>query len=230
MSAPFRFLETDQLVAFAAGHGIALTGEEPVEILRQVEELAIEEIAAEEGFGLVVEPEDLVGAFDEPFQAPRRRSRRKPSLANGHIHLPSIHIRWGEERRAGFDYEEDIYVEKAGSGRTVKRFITMTVLDGAGDVSFTRRTSDVLCPEEQADLEESLDLLTETDVLGDVDPVAKEEMEKRARFEYERQMRIIAGVEKACQVCWCSETRACSGGCIWAKPTICSRCWKDGVR
>jgi hypothetical protein len=42
--------------------------------------------------------------------------------------------------------------------------------------------------------------------------------------EEQRQLRIWAGKEHACRVCGCSESRACSGGCIWAEPDLCSRC------
>lgn len=48
-----------------------------------------------------------------------------------------------------------------------------------------------------------------------------EEMDAR---EAARQARIAAGVEHACASCGCSETRACPGGCVWAGPTLCSRC------
>lgn len=27
-----------------------------------------------------------------------------------------------------------------------------------------------------------------------------------------------------CQICGCSEFNACPGGCVWATPTLCSRC------
>jgi hypothetical protein len=42
--------------------------------------------------------------------------------------------------------------------------------------------------------------------------------------EAARLARIAAGVEDACRVCGCSETRACPGGCIWAEADLCSRC------
>lgn len=42
--------------------------------------------------------------------------------------------------------------------------------------------------------------------------------------EFHRQERIADGVEHACAVCGCSESRACSGGCVWATPNLCSRC------
>ena len=36
--------------------------------------------------------------------------------------------------------------------------------------------------------------------------------------------RVTSGAERVCHGCGCSETRACSGGCIWATATHCSRC------
>ncbi|HZP16811.1 MAG TPA: hypothetical protein VFB00_02520 [Terriglobales bacterium] len=46
----------------------------------------------------------------------------------------------------------------------------------------------------------------------------------RDDMEAERQARIAAGVERACIICGCSETRACAGGCVWANEKVCSRC------
>jgi hypothetical protein len=45
-----------------------------------------------------------------------------------------------------------------------------------------------------------------------------------AEAESQRQARIAAGVEHACVVCGCSESRGSPGGCVWAKPNLCSRC------
>lgn len=42
--------------------------------------------------------------------------------------------------------------------------------------------------------------------------------------ESKRQARIAAGIEHQCAHCGCSESRACPGGCVWATPTLCSRC------
>ncbi len=42
--------------------------------------------------------------------------------------------------------------------------------------------------------------------------------------EIARQLRIAAGEELQCVCCGCSETQACPGGCVWATPTLCSRC------
>jgi hypothetical protein len=55
-------------------------------------------------------------------------------------------------------------------------------------------------------------------------PAASAIMEECARKEFARQLRIVQGGEIACARCGCSETRACSGGCCWATPTLCSRC------
>lgn len=45
-------------------------------------------------------------------------------------------------------------------------------------------------------------------------------------FEEARQARIAAGVEMACSMCGCSDSRSCPGGCIWARPNLCSRCYR----
>ncbi|HLK50178.1 MAG TPA: hypothetical protein VKT49_18670 [Bryobacteraceae bacterium] len=44
--------------------------------------------------------------------------------------------------------------------------------------------------------------------------------------ELARRRRIAAGLERGCQNCGCSETRACLGGCIWVDQNVCSRCAK----
>ena len=89
-------------------------------------------------FGLVVDPEDLVGAFDEPFGAPSSPAETRAALA-----------------RAAAEFEG------AFPGGLV---------------------------------------------------------------EFQRQQRIAAGTEHACTRCGCSESRSCPGGCVWATPTLCSRC------
>jgi hypothetical protein len=55
-------------------------------------------------------------------------------------------------------------------------------------------------------------------------PAARPIMEECARKEFARQLRIAHGEERACAGCGCSETRACSGGCVWGSETLCSRC------
>jgi hypothetical protein len=48
-----------------------------------------------------------------------------------------------------------------------------------------------------------------------------------ARFEeIHRQRRIEAGIEDACRVCGCSESRPCEGGCVWVEVDLCSRCYR----
>jgi len=138
-----------------------------------------------------------------------------PNLWPGHIHLPSVHIR-GESGN-GFDYEEDLYIEGQGRRRTVRRIVRLVVIEG-GCVTLLRETRDVLCDEEIDLLEESL-----PDLLGE-SPNAIAWMEDRAREEFARQLRIADGQETACAGCGCSETRACSGGCVWATAALCSRC------
>jgi hypothetical protein len=32
----------------------------------------------------------------------------------------------------------------------------------------------------------------------------------------------------ACASCGCTDERACPGGCVWATPTLCSRCVLEG--
>jgi hypothetical protein len=68
-------------------------------------------------------------------------------------------------------------------------------------------------------LEESLPVLME-----EGNPDALEAMQEAARREFARQMRIAAGQERVCLGCGCSESRSCSGLCIWATRTLCSRC------
>jgi hypothetical protein len=141
---------------------------------------------------------------------PRGRAARQKQRVD-HIHLPSVHIRSGGD---GFDYDEDLYVR----GREVTREVKL-VIWSAGVAALERLTVDHLCDEEIAGLDESLGSL-----LVEGDPEAEACMEERARNEYARQLRILAGQEQVCFVCGCSESRACSGGCIWATARLCSRC------
>jgi hypothetical protein len=48
-------------------------------------------------------------------------------------------------------------------------------------------------------------------------------------IEAARQKRIAAGEELACRSCGCSESKACPGGCHWAKPGLCSACATKGA-
>jgi hypothetical protein len=138
------------------------------------------------------------------------------ALAQGHIHLPSVHVR--AENGTGFDYEEDLYVRGRGRRRSVERVVRLAVIEG-GQETLIRRTVDELCPEELAQLRADLPIL-----MDEGNPAATAVMEECARKEFARQLRIAAGGEVACARCGCSETRACSGGCVWATPRICSRC------
>lgn len=143
-----------------------------------------------------------------------------PPLPTGHVHLPSVHVL---RNGSGFDYEEDLYVRRRKRHTIVERVVRLDlVVDGA--LMRASRTVDQLCAQEIADFSQSLELLTETDILGGPMPDAVEHMQQRAQLEYERQLRILAGAEKACTRCGCSASRACSGGCIWATKTLCSRC------
>ncbi len=40
----------------------------------------------------------------------------------------------------------------------------------------------------------------------------------------QRRLNVEAGIEHVCIQCGCSESQACPGGCVWAKPNLCSRC------
>jgi len=144
-----------------------------------------------------------------PALSPRRRV--------DHIHLPSVHV-VNEESGNGFDYTEDLYITGTPRRQHVERVVRLVVLKG-GAVFLDRKTTDVLCPEELADFQEILPQL-----MDEGDPDVERAMQERANFEYARQARIAAGDEKACAGCGCSETRACSGGCIWATRALCSRC------
>lgn len=137
-----------------------------------------------------------------------RATSKKPL----HVHLPSVHIRSSEGN--GFDYTEDYYA----IDRRVERVVRLAILRG-GSQTLERRTTDVLCAEEMQHLANSLPMLMDPD-----DPDAQALMEECARKEYARQLRIAAGREMVCAGCGCSETRSCSGGCLWATATLCSRC------
>jgi hypothetical protein len=129
-----------------------------------------------------------------------------------HIHLPSVHVR---HQGAGFDYDYDLYV---GNKWQVRRIITFRLI-APGDLKVVRVTEDDLCPEEAADVFEDLPAL-----MDEGNPEAQVAMQTLASLEFERQARIAAGAERACLQCGCSESRSCSGGCIWVTQSLCSRC------
>jgi hypothetical protein len=139
-----------------------------------------------------------------------------PEPVPGHIHLPSVHIR--SANGSGFDYEEDFYVRGRGRHRRMKRVIRLAAIEGGREV-LIRETVGMVCPEEMAQLEDALPLL-----MDEGNPEASEFMQECARREFARQLRIAGGQEAVCRKCGCSETRACSGGCMWATATLCSRC------
>ena len=138
-----------------------------------------------------------------------------------HVHLPSVHLR--RANGDGLDYDEDLFYHGRGRRRRVERVVRLVLIE-SGQPALIRETRDILCPDDLANLEESLDLLTHVDILGELNPEAFTHMEERARLELARQLRIANGVEQTCRCCGCSETRACSGGCLWATATLCSRC------
>jgi len=144
---------------------------------------------------------------------PARRLQRAPRA--GRIHLPSVHIRSAED--SGYDYTEDLYL-RTDRVPAVARVIELVAIERGAEM-LRRRTCDELCAEEWDALLPDLPLL-----LDKGNPDALTLMEERARAEWERQLRIAARQEQACAACGCSETRACSGGCVWATKTLCSRC------
>jgi hypothetical protein len=130
--------------------------------------------------------------------------------------LPSVHIRGANG--AGFDYEEDLYFRGPRSRYRVDRVVRLTVIEG-GEATLIRETYDELCREELEQLEDDLPVLMDED-----NQAAAAIMKECARKEFARQLRIARGEEQACAGCGCSETRGCSGGCLWATETLCSRC------
>ncbi len=132
-----------------------------------------------------------------------------------HIHLPSVHIRSGG---AGFDYDEDLYIHGRGRRRKIERVVRLVVIEGGREM-LVRETRDELCPEEVSQFVENLPVLME-----EGNPAANAMMKECARLEFARQLRIASGVEVACARCGCSESRGCSGGCLWVTDRLCSRC------
>jgi hypothetical protein len=152
------------------------------------------------------------------------RSRRAE-----HLHLPSVHVR--QQDGSGFDYEEDLYIVGRNKKRRVERIVTLMMLDAGERPILERATFDVVSAEEIPALEQLLSFvmrdpeITRLDSVLDPDaPTVQEVMEERGRAELARQIRIAAGEEAACASCGCSTSRACSGGCLWATKTLCSRC------
>ncbi len=134
---------------------------------------------------------------------------RRPRIPD--IHLPSVHFR-GEDGDA-YDYEEDYLIGQRGTHRIVR----VTLITDS--LQIRRLTHDVLCEEDLANFNADMPWLAEPD-----NEIAGQIMRERAEAEVRRQLRIAEQLERVCSNCGCSETRACSGGCGWASPTICSRC------
>jgi hypothetical protein len=146
----------------------------------------------------------------------RTLAQSKPAPGPEHIHLPSVHLRISGQI---IDYEEDLFCEADPHGRVrVERYIRLRI-DGA----IERVTHDEVCAEELQQIASDLPIL-----MDEGNPAAKALMKESALRELDRQARIASGQETACFGCGCSETRACSGGCIWATPTLCSRCAAGG--
>lgn len=135
-----------------------------------------------------------------------------------HWHLPSVHVE--NQDGTGYDYEENLFREK---GNKFVRVTTLTVHFPNGPDS-TFETTDTLCDAERKELSQNLTWLMQR---GNAQ--AEAFMKMRAEHEVERQKRIAAGAEHRCTVCGCSESRSCSGGCIWITNAICSKCWRPAA-
>lgn len=157
-----------------------------------------------------VNPIGVTGAA----RARARRQAREAAAAvqPSHIHLPSMHVR---HKGGGYDYDEDLHIEAGGR---VRRVIRLAAFEDHAP-AFIRETRHEIAPEEWEGVLASLAVLLE-----EGNPEAEEVMRERALREFQRQLRIIAGEEDWCRGCGCSETRACSGGCIWVTENLCSRC------
>ena len=59
------------------------------------------------------------------------------------------------------------------------------------------------------------------EIPDDIDDVIAQAQDQE---EEDRQARIAIGIEAVCFGCGCSDSRRCPGGCVWATPTLCSRC------
>ena len=147
--------------------------------------------------------------FARQFRIATRNGQACPD-----IHLPSVHFRKDGRQ---VDYMEDLSVRGRGRGRRFDRIVRLGVVVD-GEVVLARQTADTLCPEEQEWFEATLPAL-----MDESDEDAQAFMEERARKELAHQLRIAAGYEQTCARCGCSETRVCSGGCLWVTATICSR-------
>lgn len=146
------------------------------------------------------------------------KSRSAARREETHLHLPSVHIRPRSGPDTGFDYEEDIYFHGRGRDRAAERVVTLRAVE-CGNITLERVTTDVLSAEELKEVDLARDFYLDAE-----NPELIGLMQERARREFARQRRIAAGREQACASCGCSESRACSGGCVWASKAVCSRC------
>ena len=144
--------------------------------------------------------------------APVRQQRKKKRAPLHHVHLPSVHIR--NAAGNGYDYEEDLYAHPEG----VRQVIRFAFVEADQEV-LVRETVGFLCEEHLEQIQSELPVL-----MDEGNPAAQAVMQECARIEFERQLRIRSGEEQVCARCGCSETRACSGGCVWATRVLCSRC------
>lgn len=145
-----------------------------------------------------------------PAYVPRRRRAKREEAS--HFHFPSVHVR----RRDGFgyDYQEDVYV------RDSEAELVTTFAFVAGETPSTPFVTRTILRGE--DLAASAALLPR--MMEEEDEEAQAYMQARAEVECQRHLRIVAGIETRCASCGCSESRSCSGGCVWATRSLCSRC------
>lgn len=146
-----------------------------------------------------------------PAHVPRRRRAKREQPT--HFHFPSVHVRQADG--FGYDYQEDVYVRDS---ETAELVTTFGFVSGEVQCSpFVTRT--VLRGDDLAAFAELLPRM-----MDEGDEESQAYMQARAKAECERHLRIVAGVETRCASCGCSESRSCSGGCVWATRALCSRC------
>jgi hypothetical protein len=62
---------------------------------------------------------------------------------------------------------------------------------------------------------------------GDYEEIDMRDFAGRTPEDADREARIEAGIEAACRVCGCSESKPCEGGCTpGVEADLCSRCYR----
>jgi hypothetical protein len=62
------------------------------------------------------------------------------------------------------------------------------------------------------------------EVLGDIEHVV--EPEKSLRIAQAEEL-VDQALTRVCEICGCTDDAACSGGCYWLEPGLCSRCGEE---